>query len=286
MLAQRRSALLTYARFVKLEHTVFSLPLLYAGAVLAQRGLPPFRSMLLIALAGFGARVAALGLNRLIDREIDAENPRTRARELPSGAMSVAEGGGIVAAGLIAYVAAAWLIAPVLALLAPVPLAIFLVYPYLKRVTSWAHLGVGLGLAMAPLGGWLAITRSVNEPAPGLLLAAFTFFWVSGFDIIYATLDEEFDRRAGLHSLPSRLGRRGALRISAAFHAAAFAALTLLVATALHTPLAWMLLAVAGVLLFLEHRRADDVNLAFFKVNAALGFVVLGVVLAGLRPVW
>jgi 4-hydroxybenzoate polyprenyltransferase len=272
------------ARFVKIEHTAFSLPLLLAGAVLAARGLPPLRALLLIVLAGFGARIAAMSLNRLVDREIDARNPRTRARELPSGTLRVRDAGVILAGGIALYLAAAWLLAPVLLVLAPVPLLVFLGYPYLKRLTPWAHLGVGLALAAAPLGGWLAVDRRLDGLGPGLLLALFTCLWVAGFDIIYATLDEDFDRAAGLRSMPAWLGRRGALRVSGAFHAAAFAALAVLVATALSTPLAWAGLALAGALLWLEHHRASDVDLAFFRVNAALGFVVLAVVVAGVRP--
>ncbi len=271
----------TYASFVKLEHTFFTLPLLFAGALLASRGLPSWRVLGLIVAAGFGARIAAMALNRLIDRRIDARNPRTAVRELPSGAMRVAEGYAVLGAGLVLYVAAAWAISPRLLPYAPLPLIVFVGYPYLKRVTPWAHLGVGLGMAGAPLGGYLAITRSFHDSAPGLLLALFTFFWGSGFDIIYATLDEEFDRAAGLHSMPAWLGRTRALWVSRALHVCAFATLAWLVHAALPGAWPWACAALVGALLVLEHAQAARVNLAFFHVNAVLGFVVLGVVASG-----
>jgi 4-hydroxybenzoate polyprenyltransferase len=163
-------------------------------------------------------------------------------------------------------------------------LFIFLVYPLLKRFTMWAHLGVGAALAMGPLGAWYAVQLDFRDFGNALLLSLFTLFWVAGFDVIYSTLDQDFDRVKGLHSLPSRLGREAALRLSAAFHAAAFLLLGALYVRALEGPLAALLLGVIGVLLVVEHRRASDVDLAFFKINAALGFVVLGFVTLGLHP--
>jgi 4-hydroxybenzoate polyprenyltransferase len=273
----------TYSRFVKVEHTLFSFPLLLSGALLAQGELS-VRTLLLILAAGTGARTAALGLNRLLDRHIDRENPRTADRELPSGAMSAVEARGVIGAGIALFLASAYGISPRCLYLAPIPLAIFLIYPLLKRCTMWAHLGVGAALAMGPLGAWYAVQLDFRDFGNALLLCLFTLFWVSGFDIIYATLDRDFDRSRGLHSLPSRLGRESALRISAAFHAAAFLLLSVLYWKALEGPFAALLLVLIGALLVVEHRRASDVDLAFFKINAALGFVVLGFVALGLHP--
>jgi 4-hydroxybenzoate polyprenyltransferase len=273
----------TYGRFVKIEHTLFSFPLLLSGALLA-RGEITLRTLLLILAAGTGARTAALGLNRILDRHLDRENPRTVNRELPSGAMSLAEGGAVTGTGTALFLASAYGISPRCLLLAPIPLAIFLLYPLLKRFTMWAHLGVGAALAMGPLGAWYAVQLDFRDFGNALLLCLFTLFWVAGFDIIYATLDQDFDRSRGLHSLPSRLGREGALRVSAAFHAAAFLLLLVLYWKAFEGPLAALLLALIGALLVVEHRRASDVDLAFFKINAALGFVVLGFVALGLHP--
>jgi 4-hydroxybenzoate polyprenyltransferase len=275
--------LLTYARFVKIEHTLFSFPLLVSGALLA-RGELTLRTFLLILAAGTGARVAALGLNRILDRTIDARNPRTKGRELPAGAMSMAEAGLVTVAGILLYLLAAVSISPRCLALSPIPLAIFLMYPLLKRFTMWAHLGVGASLAMGPLGAWYAVQLDFGDFGNALLLCLFTFFWVAGFDIIYATLDLEFDRSYQLHSLPAALGREKALGVSLAFHAAAFVLLSLLYFRALEGPLAAALLLLIGGLLFLEHRKASDVELAFFRINAVVGFAVLGLVAAGLRP--
>ncbi len=154
----------------------------------------------------------------------------------------------------------------------------------MKRFTMWAHLGVGAALAMGPLGAWYAVQLDFRDYGNALILCLFTFFWVAGFDIIYSTLDQDFDRSRGLHSLPSRLGRERALYVSAAFHVAAFALLTTLYLRALAGPVAALLLVVIGALLVAEHRQAQDVDLAFFKINAALGFVVLGFIALGLYP--
>ncbi len=274
---------LAYGRFVKVEHTLFSFPLLLSGAMLAQGELSP-RTLLLILLAGTGARTAALGLNRILDRHIDRENPRTESRELPSGVMSPVEAFGVTGVGIALFLASAYGISPRCLALAPIPLAIFLVYPLLKRFTMWAHLGVGAALAMGPLGAWYAVQLDFDDFRNVLILCLFTFFWVAGFDIIYATLDQDFDRSRGLHSLPSRLGRERALFVSALFHTASFALLAALYLLALAGPVAALLLALIGALLIAEHRRASDVDLAFFKINAALGFVVLGFIALGLHP--
>jgi len=274
--------LAAYIRFVKMEHTLFSLPLLFSGAILAGGGLPSWKLSGLIMLAGFGARTAAFAFNRVIDRHIDRLNPRTAGRELPVGKMSVKEAWGVGLFGMAVYLGAAWAIAPICFFLSPVPLAIFLVYPYMKRITPLAHFGVGAADALAPLGGWMAVQKSFAHVGPALWLGAFTFFWVSGFDVIYATMDEAFDRSQGLLSLPARYGREKALRISAVLHAAAFGCLVVLYVQTLHSSLLTCLtLAVIGGLLFLEQRLSEDVDLAFFKINAVLGFGILGFVATG-----
>jgi 4-hydroxybenzoate polyprenyltransferase len=273
----------TYSRFVKIEHTLFSFPLLLSGALLA-RGELSFRILGLVLAAGTGARIAALGLNRILDRTVDRGNPRTRGRELPSGAMSLGEAWGVTGAGIALFLAAAYWISPRCLALAPIPLAVFLLYPVLKHFTMWAHLGVGAALSMGPLGAWYAVQLDFRDFENALLLCLFTFFWVAGFDIIYATLDLEFDRSEGLYSLPSRLGRERALRISTMFHVTAFLLLSTLYLRAMGGAVAAALLGAIGILFLLEHRRANDVELAFFKINAVVGFVVLGFVAAGLRP--
>jgi 4-hydroxybenzoate polyprenyltransferase len=270
----------SYSRFVKAEHTLFSIPLIFSGAVLAGGRWPSWRLSGLILAAGFGGRTTAFALNRIIDRKIDARNPRTALRELPQGAMHVIEAWGVLAVGLGIYLAAAAAIAPICLYASPLPVAVFVLYPYLKRVTPFAHFGVGLADALAPLGGWVAVTKAVLPIVPGLLLALFTFFWVSGFDIIYATMDETFDRSEGLHSMPAWLGSETALRVSAWMHMLAFGCLCVLYQWMLQSVLALICLMAVGGLLYWEHRESHNVNLAFFKINAILGFVVLGLVLA------
>jgi len=275
-----QNRLKTYSRFVKIEHTLFSFPMLLSGALLAHGELTG-RVLLLILFAGTGARTAALGLNRILDRAIDRKNPRTADRELPSGQMKLTEGWFITGVGIAVYLVAAYLISPRCLELAPIPLAIFLLYPLMKRFTKWAHLGVGAALAMGPLGAWFAVQLDFTDYPRIVLLGLFTVFWVAGFDIIYATLDLDFDRDEGLHSLPARLGKVRALAISRMFHVLAFSLLAMLYWTVMEGPLAATVLLMIGALLLLEHRKASDVDLAFFKINAVVGFVVLGFVAAG-----
>lgn len=282
-MSQIASRLFTWAAFVKFEHTLFSLPMLYAGAVLAARGVPGWWAVLWILAAGTGARTAALGLNRIIDRRIDEQNPRTADRELPRGAMRLSEAWIIVGAGLLLYLLSCWMLWPICLVLSPIPLTVFVIYPYLKRVTPLAHLGVGTALAMAPLGGWVAVTGSVFDPwpLPVVWLATFTLLWVAGFDIIYATLDLDFDRETGLHSLPAVVGHRPALAIAALFHILSVAALVGLYAIALEGPLAIAAIVGVAIVLIAEHWLAERVNLAFFHLNIVVGFLVLAVVVAG-----
>jgi 4-hydroxybenzoate polyprenyltransferase len=271
-----------YASFVKVEHTLFSLPLILSGVFLGSRGFPGLKPLFLILLAGFGARTVALGVNRIIDRRIDGLNPRTRSRELPSRRMSLGEALGVVAFGLAVYFVAAFFICRLVFYLSPLPIVVFLIYPYMKRFTPLCHFGVGLGLALAPIAGYVAASCSFEGAAPALLLSLFTLLWVSGFDIIYATLDEEFDKSHGVYSLVARYGRRKALFVSGVLHLLSFLSLVVIHAVYLSGIPALVFLLVAGFLLYAEHRRAHDVDLAFFKINAALGFVVFLFVLSGI----
>ncbi len=273
----------TLLSFVKFEHTLFSLPLLVAGAVLAARGLPGAAPLAWILVAGTGARTVAMALNRILDRAIDARNPRTAARELPAGRMSTGAAWGVAAGGLALFYVAVLNLPPLCLKLSPVPLAIFIVYPLLKRFTPLAHFGVGAALAFGPIGAWVAVTDRALPVGAVHWLALFTWLWVAGFDVIYATLDEEFDRREGLHSLPAALGRARALAVAAWIHAGAFAALAVMTARHLHGTAAWVLLAAVGALLAWEHRSAHAVDFAFFRINLVVGFVVLALVWTGVR---
>jgi 4-hydroxybenzoate polyprenyltransferase len=268
--------------FVKIEHTLFSVPLIYSGVLLAARDtIPPVKILILVLTAATGARTAAFALNRIIDRQIDARNPRTAARDLPSGRMTLAEALWVMAAGLALYFGSAYFISEFCFYMAPLPLLIFIVYPTMKRYTPLAHFGVGMGLAMGPLGGWFAVSPSfANLPAPGLL-SLFTLFWGTGFDIIYSTLDEDFDRKEMLYSFPSRFGKKRALQYSAMLHAIAFGLLVALFFYSLRSLLALPLLLLTGYLLWLEQKKVDDVELAFFKINAVAGFAVFAMILLG-----
>jgi 4-hydroxybenzoate polyprenyltransferase len=268
--------------FVRIEHTLFSLPLIYSGVLLGSKnGAPPLRILLLVLAAATGARTVAFALNRIIDRQIDGRNPRTAMRDLPSGRMTLWEAAWVTVTGLALYGGSAWLISDFCFMLSPIPLIIFVVYPTMKRYTPLAHFGVGLGLAMGPLGGWFAVSPSFENLLPPALLSVFTLFWVAGFDIIYSTLDENFDREESLYSFPALFGRRTALRFSALFHLVAFGVLVALFFTSVFSLLALPLLLLTGCLLYLEQRKAEDVELAFFRINSVAGFVVLCMVLIG-----
>lgn len=279
----------TYASFVRFEHTLFSLPLILAGIFSAGGPAMSAGRWLLIGVAAVSARTAAMALNRLIDRRLDAMNPRTRTRELPAGRMRSGEAIALLVASVAVYLGACAALGPWFLRIAVVPLAVFALYPYLKRWTPLCHAGVGAALALAPLAGYAAAHPDLERPGPALWLASFALAWVSGFDIIYATLDEDFDRTHRVHSMVAWLGREKALRLSAALHWIAFVCLVG-AALAVFRPDAelhfgWaiatgVLCAVAGILLFLEQRWAEDVNLAFFQVNVWVGFCVLAIVLA------
>jgi 4-hydroxybenzoate polyprenyltransferase len=268
--------------FVKIEHTLFSLPLIYSGVMLAANDtIPPLRILILVLTAATGARTAAFAINRIIDREIDGRNPRTVVRELPSGRMNMTEALGVMFAGLALYFGSAYFISDFCFYLSPIPLVVFLIYPTMKRYTPLAHFGVGMGLAMGPLGGWFAISPSFDNLLAPALLSLFTLFWVAGFDIIYATLDEEFDKKESLYSFPSRFGRKRALEYSALFHLIAYGFLTGLFFYSPFSLLALPLLMLTGYLLYLEQKKAEDVELAFFKINAVAGVCVFVMVLIG-----
>lgn len=284
----------TYASFVRLEHTLFSLPLIIAGIFSAPGPAMSAGRWLLTALAAVGARTAGMSLNRLIDRRLDAHNPRTQVRELPAGKMQLAEAVALLVGAIAVYLAACAALGPWYLKVAIVPLAVFTIYPYLKRFTPLCHLGVGTALALSPLAGYAAAHPDLAAWRPAVALSLFALVWVTGFDVIYATLDEQADRRNGIHSLVVWLGRERALRVSLQLHVLAWLALAVAyvlvlslggapLGRGLFTPwgiLAGWLAVGAGVLLFLEQRWAEDVNLAFFKTNVWVGAVVLAMVLA------
>lgn len=287
-----------YFNFIKIEHTIFSLPVIYSGVLLGYLALDRAGSQipvdriiatsLWVLLAATGARIAGFALNRIIDRHIDARNPRTAARDLPAKRMSLTEAYGVLFGGMAAYLFAAWNLNDLCLYLSPIPIIIFGLYPYMKRFTIFAHFGVGLSLALGPLGGYFAVRPIIDEfMLPVILLTIFTWLWVSGFDIIYATSDERFDKSEGLFSFPARFGSGKALRYSAYIHLISFGILTYLYIMAFEASIvALVLLSIIGFLFYLEHKKAQDVKLAFFHINSALGFVVLVFTMFGVERIW
>lgn len=275
------SALAATLRMIRFEHSVFALPFALAGAWLAAGGWPPLRDLLLIVLAAVAARSAAMAFNRLADAALDAANPRTASRELPRGLLSRGYAAGFTIACSLLFVAASFLLAPVCGWLALPVLGLLLGYSFLKRSTWAAHAGLGLALACAPAGAWLAVSK---EFAPGwhlpLWLGLGVLAWVAGFDLIYSLQDEEHDRRAGLHSVPARFGARAALTASAALFAMALIAWALAgLGAAARWPF-WLGLGAVAVLLLFEHllvRRGGiaRVPAAFFTLNAWVGPIFL-----------
>ncbi|HJU36306.1 MAG TPA: UbiA-like polyprenyltransferase [Gaiellaceae bacterium] len=262
-----------FARLVKVEHTVFALPFAYVGAFLAVNGTPGGHDLLWITLAMVGARSLAMALNRLIDAGIDARNPRTAGRELPSGQLSVAQVAVFCAASLALFLAAVWELNPLVHRLWPIPVVGFVVYPYLKRFTWLCHLWLGAVDGLAPVGAWVAITGRL--PWQAWILGAAVALWVAGFDLFYALFDEEVDRREGLHSIVTRFGVRGAFLGARLAHGAT---VVCLVAAGLGLPvgaLYWLGVAAVALLLAYEHslvrpgdlRRLDT---AFFTMNGVI----------------
>jgi 4-hydroxybenzoate polyprenyltransferase len=277
-----RSVLGRGLSLVKFSHSVFALPFALASAWVAAGGLPPLEKLLWIVLAAVAARTAAMAFNRLVDRRIDAANPRTQQRELVTGALSPGFARALVLGASLVFVAAAGALGPWCLALSPLVLAVLLGYSYAKRFWSGAHLWLGTALALAPLGAWLAVRGDFSGPlgAP-ISLAGAVALWVAGFDLIYACQDADFDARGGLHSVPGRYGVAMALLLARVCHALALLLLGFFALAAGLSP--WflaVLLAIAG-LLIAQHRLVSPgdlsrVDLAFFTLNGwvAVGFFV------------
>jgi 4-hydroxybenzoate polyprenyltransferase len=271
-------SLRTTLEMIKIEHTLFALPFALLGAVLAARGLPTAWQLLWIIVAMVGARSAAMAFNRIADHRYDAANPRTSGRAIPAGLLSLRFAWAFtLVAGALFFLAAAMLNRLTL-LLAPVALASVLLYSYTKRFTSLSHLVLGWCLCIAPAGAWIAVRGAIDSPVP-LLLSLVVLLWTAGFDVLYACQDYDFDRRAGLRSIPARVGIPAALWISRLLHAGAFAALVALYLAATPGALALSGVVATGALLVYQHSlvRADDLsrlNAAFFTANAFVSVIL------------
>ena len=280
-----QSVLLRHVNLVRLPHTVFALPFALVGVVLASYVAPiTLSGVVWVVVAFTTARFAAMGFNRIVDREIDARNPRTKSREIPSGAMTVREATIAVTIASLAFLVAAWQLNTLCALLAPVALAWVLFYSYTKRFTRWSHLVLGAGLSIAPVGGYLAITGYWSSPWWMLIaLAIAVAAWVGGFDILYALQDVSFDRENGLYSVPSTFGEANALGIARALHLTTVAALALAGIGAGAGVVYFAGVLVAATLLLYEHSlvKVDDfsrLDAAFFTMNGVISIVFLGFV--------
>ncbi len=268
-----------FLEMIKFSHTIFALPFALTGALLAAGGLPAIRQILWIILAMVGARTAAMAMNRLIDAEIDARNPRTAVRAIPAGLI----GRGLTLFFIVAAIAlmliAAQMLNPLCLKLSPIALFFLLLYSYCKRFTALAHVVLGVCLAAAPIGAWVAIRGSIDTPA--LVLGGAVLFWVAGFDILYALQDLEFDRRTGLHSIPVLLGVKGSLIAARLFHLIMIGLLFTLL-NLMHLGTLFLIgILVAGAMLLYEHLLLKDGNLekldaAFFNMN---GYISLAIVL-------
>jgi 4-hydroxybenzoate polyprenyltransferase len=263
----------TTLEMIKWEHSVFALPFALCGAMLAANGLPAGRQLLWIVIAMVAARSAAMAFNRLADATIDATNPRTRSRALPAGALSRRFVAGFVVLSAAIFLLAAAQLNRMAFYLAPVALAVLLLYSYTKRFTRWSHLVLGFALGMAPAAAWIAVRGSLDPRI--LILTAAVTFWVGGFDVLYACQDYEFDIRSGLHSLPRFTGIGRALLVARALHVFMLALLFALVVTFNLGALATLGVVVVAVLLAYEHSlvSADDLsklNAAFFTTNGVV----------------
>ncbi len=279
----------TYLELVKFSHTVFALPFALTGMFLAARGFPDAGTLLFILLAMVGGRSAAMGLNRVVDAEIDRANPRTRDRHIPKGLVTKREAWTLIAASFLLLLFSAYMLNPLCFRLAPLLIAVLLLYSYTKRFTWASHIFLGLALGAAPLGAWIAVKGAVD---PRILLLSFAvMFWVAGFDIIYALLDIDFDRTYGLHSIPRHLGARKAIMVARFCHVC-MAFLLLGIYHFFSLSLLYLVgFLVCVALLVYEHSlvREDDfsrLDMAFFNVNGYISitfclFTFLDIVLLG-----
>jgi 4-hydroxybenzoate polyprenyltransferase len=271
-----------FASLVKLEHTLFALPFAYVGALLAVDGVPSAHDLLWITVAMVGARSLAMGLNRLVDAGIDARNPRTAARELPSGLLHPWHVGLFCLAALAVFLVAVFQLDPLVRWLWPIPVLGFVVYPYLKRWTWLGHLWLGAVDGLAPVGAWVAITGEL--PWEAWALGAAVAAWISGFDLFYSLLDLEVDLEQGLHSVATRFGELGAFRGARLLHAVTVVLLTVAGLGLDVGVLYWLGVGAVTALLVYEHTliRPGDLrrlDAAFFTVNGVISVVFFAFVL-------
>jgi 4-hydroxybenzoate polyprenyltransferase len=266
-----------YLRLIKFSHSVFALPFAFTGALLAAGGIPELNRIVWITVAMVGARTGAMGINRIIDRKIDALNPRTEMREIPRGVMSALEASLFTLVAFVVFVFAAYKLNRLCFMLSPLAILVVVAYPYTKRFTSLSHVVLGLALSFAPFGAWVAVRGSVDVEM--FILSLEILFWVAGFDIFYALQDMEFDRSHGLYSIPGRLGVRASFILARIFH---FITVVLLISLIPVFDLGTIYLAgviISAALLLYEHMivKPSDLSrldMAFFTMNGYISITV------------
>lgn len=266
-----------YLKMIKISHSVFALPFAFTGAILAASGIPPLSQIFWITVAVVGARSGAMGLNRIIDRRIDAENPRTKNREIPSGKIKVRDALIFVFISLAIFVFAAYNLNPLCLKLSPLAILILVIYSYTKRFTWMSHFVLGIAISAAPIGAWIGVRGTLNLEIIPLSIAV--VFWLAGFDVLYALQDVAFDKRYGIYSIPQRFGIKRTLAISRIFHLTTW---SLLVTTGFIFNLGivyWAgMLLVAGLLIYehsiLRHDDLSKLNKAFFNTNGYISIAV------------
>jgi len=271
-----------FLNLVKIEHSVFALPFAYLATLTAMTvdgGRLRWRVLLLVTVAMVGARTFAMAANRIIDRHIDARNPRTATRELVTGVVSVRTAWIGAAVALAVFLGAAALLNPLCLALAPLAVVPLVVYPYAKRFTNWPHAILGVAQLVGPVGGWLAVTGTPRGAGPAIVLGVAVGLWISGFDLIYACQDAEVDRTIGVRSVPARFGVRFALRLSTAVHVVAFGLFVWFGAWVGFGWLWWIGLALTAAAFAYQHAIVSPTDLsranrAFFTANGFVGIAL------------
>ena len=266
-----------YLKMIKFSHSIFALPFAFTAALMAASGIPSLKQILWIVVAMVSARSGAMGLNRIIDRKIDAANPRTMNREIPSGKINVGSAVFFTVISLTVFVFSAYMLNPLCLKLSPLAIAVLLLYSYTKRFTWLSHIVLGIAISAAPVGAWIAVRGMFN--AEILPIAFAVVFWLAGFDVLYALQDIEFDRAHGLRSIPERFGIKDTLIFSRVFHLITWG---LLAFTGIIFDLGifyWIGMAAAGGLFIYEHSlvKADDLSrldMAFFNMNGYISITV------------
>ncbi|MGC5305748.1 menaquinone biosynthesis prenyltransferase MqnP [Micromonospora zamorensis] len=280
--AEKPGRVKSFLKLVAIEHSVFALPFAYLSALSAMQvngGRVRWWDLLLITVAMVGARTFAMAANRILDRRIDARNPRTAGRELVTGAVSVRTAWTGAAVALVVFLAAAALLNPLCLVLAPLAVVPLVVYPYAKRFTNWPHAILGIAQAVGPVGAWLAVTGTLDGSWPAWLLGVGVGLWIGGFDLIYACQDSEIDQEIGVHSVPARYGRRFALHASTVAHVVTFALFVWFGALIGFGWLWWIGLVLTAVAFGYQHlvvtpTDLSKVNRAFFTANGFVGIAL------------